>query len=134
MHTQRMPRDCIRRTSARLSSSAGVGRAIVDDAEPVAVLAGGALRLAGAITGFAEGHAIDRGQADADAEARHLGANAVGDGEQEAGAVLEAAAVLAAAVAGAQQLVPEVAVAVLDVDELEADRVGTPRRGNEILD
>ena len=54
--------------------------------------------------------------------------------KQEARAVLEAAAVAALAVARAQQLVAEVAVAVLDVDELKPDGVGAPRGVDEVVD
>ena len=61
-------------------------------------------------------------------ERRHLGADALDHVAEEARAILEAAAVSAGAAARAEQLVAEVAVAVLDVDELKADLVRVPAR------
>ena len=60
-------------------------------------------------------------------QAGRLGAHAGDDLAQEPGAVLEAAAVAAGPVHGAQELVTQVAVAVLDVDEVEARRLREPR-------
>src|SRR5690606_40848142 len=62
------------------------------------------------------------------------GADAGGDLAQEPRAVLERAAVGAWTRAGAQQLVSEIAVAVLDVDEREAGARGERRRADEVVD
>ena len=104
----------------------------------MAVAGGGGLGFARAVGGLAVRHAVEYREPDADAEARDFRADPVGHGEEEARAVLEAAAVAAFAVARAQQLVAEVSVAVLDVDELKPDGVGAARGldevGNEAID
>ena len=107
---------------------------ILHDPEAVAIPVGVGLGLARAVSRFAIGHAVDDRQPNADAKPRHSRADAVGDRGEESGAVLEAATVPAVAGARAQQLVPEVAVAVLDVDELKADVVGAPGGIDEVVD
>ena len=73
-------------------------------------------------------------EAHADAEAGRLGADAGDDLAQEAGAVLEAAAIAPGATPGAEELVAEIAVAVLDIDPGEAGLLRQARRRDEILD
>ena len=64
-----------------------------------------------------------------------VGADAVDDRVQKPRAVLERPAVTARSRARAQQLVAEVAVAVLHVDEGEARAIGGESRGgDELLD
>ncbi len=75
-----------------------------------------------------ERHEIDGAEAHRDLEAGSLGADAGHDLAQEPGAVLEAAAVLAGPIDGAQELVAQIAVAMLDVDEVEARTLGEPGR------
>ena len=66
-----------------------------------------------------ERHHVEGRQPHADLEAWRVGADAVRDAGQEPQPVVEAAAVLARPGPRAEQFVPEVAVAVLDVDERE---------------
>ena len=89
-------------------------------AEGVAIGAGERLRLAAAVRPLAEGDPVHGAEADADRQARRLGADAGDDFAEKARPVLETAAVAAGPVHGAEELVAEVAVAVLDVDEVEA--------------
>src|SRR5262249_9370572 len=63
-----------------------------------------------------------------------LGLDPLDDGAEEPGAVLEAAAVTPGAIDGREELVAEVAVAVLDVDEGVARRVRLPRGADEVGD
>ena len=81
-----------------------------------------------------EGHEIDGAEAHRDLEAGRLGPDAGHDLAQEPGAVLEAAAVRPGPVDGAQELVAQIAVAVLDVDEVEARPLGELRRPDEVGD
>ena len=104
-------------------------------AEGVEVAAAGDRRRHGpVVVAVDEGHEIDGAEAHRDLEAGSLGADAGHDLAQEPGAVLEAAAVLAGAVDGAQELVAQVAVAMLDVDEVEAGPLGEPGGPHEVGD
>ena len=79
-------------------------------------------------------HDVERRQAHHDFQSRHRGANAVDDLAHEARAILEAAAERSRTLVRAEQLVPEIAVTVLDVDEPKA-RVGGQLRGrDEVVD
>src|SRR5262249_7383982 len=56
------------------------------------------------------------------------------DFSQEAGAILEAAAVFAFAGVGGEKFVAEIAVALLDIDEIEAEFCGDAGRAMKIFD
>ena len=92
------------------------------------------LRLAAARLALPERHGVEGREAHADAQARRLGADALHDLTQEAGAVLEAAAVAAGPRVRRQELVAQVAVAVLDVHEVEARPLRQDRRAHEVVD
>ena len=94
-------------------------RAAVEETErgPVRLL--GLLRNADAGLALLERHHVEGRQADDDAEVGDRGADAVDNRPQEARAVLERPAVASRTLAAAEQLVPEVAVAVLHVHERE---------------
>ena len=77
---------------------------------------------------------VERREAHHHFQSRRSGADAIDDLAHEARAVLEAAAKRSGTLVGAEQLVPEIAVAVLDVDEPKA-RVGGQLRGrDEVVD
>ncbi len=89
----------------------------------------------GAVVGAVdERHEVNGAVAHRDAQAGSLGPDAGNDLAQEARAVLEAAAVGTGAVDGAQELVAQVAVTVLDVDEVEACLLGEHRGPHEVGD
>src|SRR5690606_7570988 len=67
-------------------------------------------------------------------ETRRFGADAGDDFAQEPRPVLERAAIGAGPRTGAQQLVSQVAVTVLDVDEREAGARGEHRGADEVVD
>ena len=67
-------------------------------------------------------------------DVRDRGPDRVEDVAGQSGAVLEAAAVRAGPVAGTEQFVQQVAVALLDVDEVEADGPGQARGGDVVVD
>ena len=97
-------------------------------AVPVAIAAEGigimpvrpAIRLADAVGAGLEGNPVEGAQAHADVQAGTSRADARDDLAQEAGAVLEAAAIAPRPVDRGQEFVPQIAVTVLDVDEVEA--------------
>ena len=115
-----MPRPWSRRRNARLSPSAVLHPLVAEEAEGRRVALVAPLGLASAFRALPPGHGVEGREAHPDAQARGLGADALDDRAQEAGAVLEAAAVAARPVVGREQLVAQVAVAVLHVHELEA--------------
>ena len=91
-------------------------------------------RHARALGALAVRHDVERGEAHDDLQPGRRGANAVDDLAHEARAVLEAAAERPGPLVRAEQLVAEIAVAVLDVDEAKA-RVGRQLRGgDEVVD
>src|SRR4030095_7651506 len=90
----------------------------VGDAQPVAA--------------FAVGHDVKGRQAHDDLESRNARMNPVDDLSHEPGPVLEAAAEASFALMRAKQFVPEVSVAMLDVDELESRLGCTFCSGNEV--
>ena len=92
------------------------------------------LRHADAVRAGLPGKHVEGAEAHADAEAGRRAANAGDDFAQEAGAILEAAAVTSGTTPGAEELVAEVAVAVLDIDPAEAGLLREARRRDEILD
>ena len=119
------------------------GAGFVERARHVAVLqqaeAGGVLSRidlghAGAIGALAVRHDVERREADHHLQPRHGGANAVDDLAHEARAVFEAAAEPSRALARAEQLVAEIAVAVLDVDESEPGFSGQRCGRDEVVD
>ncbi len=69
----------------------------------------------------------------ANAEARTGRAHAIGNVPEKAQAVVERSAVAAWPAARAQQFVAEIAMAVLQVDELEAEVGREPRGGDEVF-
>ena len=91
------------------------------------------LGLAAPFRALPPGHRVEGGEAHPDAQARGLGADALDDRAQEAGPVLEAAAVAAGPVVRREELVAQVAVAVLHVHELEAGALGQHRGPHVVL-
>ena len=81
-----------------------------------------------------ERHGIERAQPHADAQARRFGADALDDLAHEARAVFEAAAIRSGPVDGAEEFVAEIAVAVLDVDEIVAALLGALGRDHVVVD
>src|SRR5690606_12962026 len=79
------------------------------------------------------GYEIERAQPDADLE---LGgrAHALDDLAQEPRPILEGASVRTRARVCAQKLVAQIAMAMLEIDELRAAGLGDSRRANESLD
>src|SRR5207244_2156240 len=77
---------------------------------------------------------IGRREADADAQIRRLRADAADHLAQEARSVLERAAVIAGTRLRREELMAEVAVAALQVDEIEAEPIRTLRRRDVIVD
>ena len=73
---------------------------------------------------WSEGHHVEQAQAHADVDGVAVGSDAGDDVAQNAGAVLERATELARTAVGAEEFVQEVAVAVLDVDEVGAAVTG----------
>ena len=90
----------------------------------------------GAVRIRPEGHPVEGREPDADGDrpAPLVGADALGDPAQEAGAVLEGAAELPRPREARQQLVAQVPVAVLDVDEVESRLAGDAGAGDVELD
>ena len=79
-------------------------------------------------------HHVERGEADHHFQSRRGGADAIDDLAHEARAVFEASAKTSRTLVGAQQLMPEIAVTVFDVDEPKTG-VGRQLRGrDEIVD
>ena len=109
-------------------------RAAVEEAERGSVRRRGLLRHADAGLALLERHHVERRQPDDDAQAGDRGADALDDRAEEPRAVLERSAVASRPLPRAEQLVPEVAVAVLDVDEREARVPRELRRVDESLD
>jgi hypothetical protein len=81
-----------------------------------------------------ERHEIDCAQPDTDHQARDHCANPFDDLAQKARAILETAAVAARARARAQKFMPEIAVAMLDIDEIVAAVSGSFRSEHVVLD
>src|ERR1051325_4861782 len=69
-------------------------------------------------------HHVKGRKSHADFKSRRAITNACDDFAQETRAVFEAAAIIALARVGAQELVPQVTVAVLDIDKIETDLFG----------
>ena len=96
----------------------------VDPASVLARAEGEPIRLVGhgdptTIGAGRERHGVEHREPHSDCETRRGGPDALDDGAHEPRAVREVAAVATRPVEGAQQLVAEVAVARLDVDEVE---------------
>ena len=81
-----------------------------------------------------ERHGIERGKPHADLQPRRFGANALDDLAHEARAVLQAAAVRTGPVDRAEEFVAEIAVAMLDVDEIVTAGLGALGRDDIIVD
>ena len=107
---------------------------VAQEGEGVVVAGRRLFRCPDAVGILGEGNGVERREPHAHAEPRHLEADALDDRSEKPGSVLEGPTVAARAVAGAQQLVAEIAVAVLDVDEVEAGSAGQPRRLDEVVD
>src|SRR5262249_31062737 len=83
---------------------------------------------------LAVGDTVEHVQARGDDEAGRFGTDAGDDVAGQARAVLQAAAVAPRPRLRGQQLVQQVAVALLDVYELEPDPLGQLRRGHVMID
>jgi hypothetical protein len=90
--------------------------------------------LAGAIRPLPVRDRVEHGDPHPEQQAGHLRPDAVDDVPQKPRTVLETAAVLPAAAAGADQLVAQIPVARLDVDEPVTRSVRQPGRCHEIID
>ena len=82
----------------------------------------------------AEGEEVEHADADPDLQARGLGLDSRDDLAEEPGAVLQAAAVAAGPRSGGEEFVPEITVAMLEVDEMESGALRPLRRAHVILD
>ena len=80
------------------------------------------------------GHDVEGRQPHGQPEPRRLGPDAVDHPPEERGAAVEVAAVGTGAIAGRQQLVEQVAVAVLHVDEVEPGPPGQHRGPHVVVD
>ena len=109
-------------------------RAMLAEGPRPVVIGGPVVGDADAVRAGLPGGHVEGAQAQADAESRRLAADAGDDLAQEARAVFEAAAVASRATEGAEKLVAQVAVAVLDIDPGEAGALRQTGRVDEVLD
>ena len=112
----------------------GVEVVVHEQAERAVVAVAARLRHPAAALILAVGHGVEDGQAYRDPEAGHRGPDPVDHAAQEARAVEEPAAVTPLAFPGGEQLVAQVAMAVLHVHEGEPRLLGQARGGHEIRD
>ena len=105
--------------------------AVAAEAVPVGA---GTVGLADAALARPERDQVEDGQPDAHRQARRPVPDARHHRAEEVGATGQVAAVGAGAIGGRQQLVEEVAVAVLHVDEVEPGLLGQHRRRHVLLD
>src|SRR5439155_4436979 len=90
-------------------------------AESVGILSIGVCGYAAAVFGAKEGYRIECAEPHSDFKVRRNGPDARDDLAKKPGAVLEASAITSRARDGAQELVTEVTVAVLDIHKVEPD-------------
>src|SRR5438105_6022750 len=102
-------------------------------AEGVGILSIGVCGHAAAVFGAKEGYRIECAEPHPDFEVRRNGPDARDDLAKKPGAVLEASAITSRARDGAQELVTEVAVTVLDIDKVEPNVGGALAAGDKII-
>src|SRR2546426_11786113 len=102
-------------------------------AEGVRILPIRVCRCAPAVFAAKERYRIERAETHPDFEVRRNGPDARDHFAKKAGAVLEASAVTSRARDGAQELVAEVTVTVLDVDKVEPNIVSPLAAGDKII-
>ena len=87
-----------------------------------------------AISALAEGYAVENTDPYRDMKARSLPPDSADDLSQNPGAIFKRAAVGSGPCMGSEKFMQEIAMAMLDVDKVEAQLPGADSAGDEALD